>query len=128
MEAKKFVEITALRAHYYDKQNKTTFNSSGRSKRTTVDSDEMGDLNLTEERVTIKAGEKKEIQAYFEVQNLLESHYIEITGNVDAPCPADMEIVDCMEKQRKEAEANPKEAKIYLLQRIKEAAQAAAKP
>jgi hypothetical protein len=120
LEAKKDVEITALRAFYYDKQKKRTYSGVGNSKRTTLDSDEMGNFDMSEGKIDLKAGEKSEIPAYFEVKNIRDSHYIEITGNADAPCPPDMDINECIEKQMKAALDDDKTRKIYLLQRVKE--------
>ena len=120
LEAKKDVDITALRAFYFNKEKKSSYSGVGNSRRTTLDSDEMGNFDMSDGKIELKAGETKEVPAYFEVSTIRDSHYIEITLNADAPCPPDMDLNDCLEKQMEETMKGSKENKIRLLQRVTE--------
>lgn len=119
-EAKKDLEMTALRAFYFDKTKRKEYSGVGNSKRTRLDSDELGTIDLADGKVTLKAGEKTDVAGHFEIDQIRESHYIEVTGNVSTACPESMEVLDCIEMQRKESEKDPKGTKIYMIQRILE--------
>lgn len=120
LEAKKDIDITALRAFYFDKTKRKEYSGVGNSKRTTLDSDEMGNIDLSDGKIELKAGEKTDVEAYFETDKIRDSHYIEITGNISPACPPEMEVLDCIEMQRKADEKDPKGSKIYIIQRIME--------
>jgi hypothetical protein len=121
LEAKKDVDITSLRAFYFDKRNKTTTTyGSGnrqRSKRS-IASEELGNLDLSDGKISLKAGEKKEISAYFTLNEILPSHYLEINGIASEPCSME-DLADCITKQMAEAEKDPKSREIYMLEKLK---------
>lgn len=121
LEAKKDVDITSLEAVYFDKRNKTTTTygsgNRARSKRS-VASQELGSVALSDGKISLKGGEKKEIDAYFTLSEVLASHYIEINGRAFEPCPMEG-LVDCLTKQTEESEKNPSASEIYMLERLK---------
>lgn len=118
LEAKNDCDVTGLRAFYYDKKMKVEKNASGKNKRTRLNSKEIGNFDLSEGRIELKAGQKLEVPAYFVLDKLKDTHYIEITGAADVPCPPDMDITACVEKQMADMEKDPKTREIYLLEKV----------
>jgi hypothetical protein len=119
-EAKKDVEITALRAFYFDKKRTSKTRSNGsKSSSSRISSEEMGNLDLTDGKITLKAGEKTEIAAHFTLSEVQNTHYIEITGKVDEPCPPDMAIEKCMEIQMANIMKDDKTRDLNMMEKVK---------
>ncbi len=120
LEAKKDADLTALRAFYYDKGDKIKQNyeyqksNSGKTVST-----EIGELNLSDEKIELKAGEKKEISAYFITSEISDSHYIQIIGNADEACPPEMSTEDCLEKRMAKMGKEDKSTKINILEKVR---------
>jgi hypothetical protein len=121
LEATKDCDITSLRAYYYDKKMKREkeYGVGNRSRsRSRLNSREMGNFDMSEGKITLKAGEKQSLSGYFVLENISDSHYIEITGIADAPCPPDMDIMKCIEQQMANMEKDSKTREIYLLEKV----------
>jgi hypothetical protein len=120
LEAKQAVDLTALRAYYYEKgdQIKKDYEYDKPNSRKTV-SNELGELDLSSEKIELKAGEKKEIRAYFVASEISNTHYIQITGNADEACPPEMSTEDCLERQMAQMGKDDKNSKIRLLEKVR---------
>lgn len=120
LEAKKDVDFTALRAFYFDKsqQRKKDYEYQKSASAKTV-STEMGELDLSDGKIELKAGEKKEINAYFITSEISNTHYIQITGNADEACPPEMSTEDCLERQMAKMGQEDKTTKIDILEKVR---------
>ncbi|MBC7862791.1 MAG: hypothetical protein IAF38_07440, partial [Bacteroidia bacterium] len=121
LEAKKDVDVYNLQAVYFDKKRTTTrrsrnYSSSSSSK---TSSNELGDFDLTEGKLSLKAGEKQELTAWFTIAQVKNTHYIEINGSVEESCPEGTSVEDCLAKSMANVGREDKTKEITCLEKIK---------